>query len=228
MHSELTARGAAHDLRHLLCTIRLSAELLENTGSQDITRHTQRILRAVDRGADICGTIVEKGLPAAPAQIGIRGVLRDVADQVSVPKGVALAIDCPDDLSVAVDAGALFRSVFNLASNALDAVTGIKGAKVQLRGRRLDNRLILTVEDNGPGLAANKRKNTRANPHAPKSAGLGLKIVGTLAEEMGGYLRLIRSSSDGTVFAVILPMDGQPLKKPAQLGDPNPTDLLCG
>lgn len=205
MHTSLTTRGAAHDIRHLLSTIRLTAELLEATGTSEVARRAQRILRAVDRGTDICGSFVDGSAPEAPGSSDIGAILGDVLAQLSPPSGIRLKLDCPDRLEATLSEIALFRAVFNLASNALDAVVAHGGSFVRLRARVIDDQLIITVEDDGPGLAGAEH-GRRAQEGAPPSAGLGLNLVRSLAARLGGRLRLLRTGPEGTVFALVLPL----------------------
>jgi signal transduction histidine kinase len=71
------------------------------------------------------------------------------------------------------------------------------------------DRLVLTVEDDGPGLPEERReevlkRGTRLDESAPGS-GLGLSIVDELARAYGGSLRLDTSAMGGLKVEVILP-----------------------
>lgn len=204
MHGTDTIRGAAHDIRHLLSTIRLSAELLETTGNPDIARRAQRILRAVDRGARICSDFVEEQRPVAQATVEVRDVMEEVVAHLPVCSGVDVAVCAPEHLRVAGDCTSLFRVLFNLASNALDAVVTSGGRLVRLSAAASPDRVTFRVEDDGPGFGA-VVSDARARPGQPASSGLGLKIARKLSKEMGGELRILRTGPNGTVFGVSLP-----------------------
>jgi signal transduction histidine kinase len=71
------------------------------------------------------------------------------------------------------------------------------------------SRLRLSVEDNGPGLAADQReemlkRGARLDENAPGS-GLGLSIVHELALAYGGSLALSRSAMGGLRIDIDLP-----------------------
>ena len=72
----------------------------------------------------------------------------------------------------------------------------------------------LTVEDTGPGIAADELPRAferfflyrRYNGHRPVGTGLGLAIVRELVHAMGGDAR-VDSSPTGTAFTISLPND---------------------
>lgn len=203
MSTHSSVRGVAHDIRHLFCTIRLTAEVLERSSDEQTARRARRILRAVDRGTDVCTAFMDCN-DTRSARNAIRPLLEEVVAHLPQIDGVTIGVDCPPGLTADVSSTAVFRCLFNLASNALDAVATGGGSEVCLRARKLDKRLILTVEDDGPGFgqAAMVR---RANPHAPKSAGLGMGIIEGLVGEMGGKLRRLDGVRGGTSFRLVLP-----------------------
>ncbi|MEL6170040.1 MAG: HAMP domain-containing sensor histidine kinase [Pseudomonadota bacterium] len=220
MIDAFTARGVAHDIRHLLSTIQLSAELLEKGGDPAVTRQAQRIQRAIERSTAICTHLVDGTYEKASAPSRLGPLLADVVEQLSPPESITVRWVCPEpDLQLTAPTLPLFRALFNLATNALDAVSAHGGSRVDLRARVLDQRLVLTVEDDGPGLALGG--GARANPKAPKSAGLGLHLVRKLIGEIGGTLKVARTGPEGTTFAIMIPLDGAaPPAVPQRVADP--------
>ena len=67
-------------------------------------------------------------------------------------------------------------------------------------------RVILQVEDDGPGVTGQPPPTTRsAGSPKPGGTGLGLPIVRGLAEASGGTLRISEREGGGTVVTVTLP-----------------------
>jgi signal transduction histidine kinase len=70
--------------------------------------------------------------------------------------------------------------------------------------------LVLSVEDDGPGIPAEQTETVRARgarlDEAEPGSGLGLSIVGDLAEAYGGTLALGRSDLGGLSAEVRLPL----------------------
>jgi len=111
--------------------------------------------------------------------------------------------------SVLADPEAIHRIVLNLISNALDAVEPDEGKVVVSTGfGRLADKVEITVDDNGPGVPAEKLEDifkpfvsTKGN----RGTGLGLPVSRKLAREHGGDLVLETGPEGQTRFRLILP-----------------------
>jgi signal transduction histidine kinase len=71
-----------------------------------------------------------------------------------------------------------------------------------------EDRLILEVIDNGPGLPPRAREKLFqpfAGSARPGGTGLGLAIARELVRAHGGEIQLLRSTGDGTLFVIELP-----------------------
>ena len=123
-----------------------------------------------------------------------------------------LCNEVPPELEIEADRGQLFRIIANLVQNAAQA--GATRIAVQASwgdvgkgdGTRED-RLILEVIDNGPGLPPRARRSCSSpSPARPgRGTGLGLAIARELVRAHGGEIRLLRSTGDGTLFVIELP-----------------------
>lgn len=215
-------RGAAHDLRHLICTVQLTAEMLEHHADPAVARKAQRILRSLEKATDVCAEFTRPSANTNATKVNVSAFLRSTADQANVPAGIELDVECPEDLFATVVKAQLFRSVFNLTLNALQAVDAHGGHSVRLRARALDRRLVITVEDDGPGLPgaiAEGRLPSGPNRNKSESSGLGLHVVTDMCQRMGGYLKILRTGPTGTVFGIVLSLDGEPLSEPNAMRD---------
>jgi signal transduction histidine kinase len=100
-----------------------------------------------------------------------------------------------------------------MAGNLIDNACKWSGGEVRvgLRVERKDraNQLLLTIDDNGPGLSAEEaekvlRRGVRLDEKTPGS-GLGLDIVKELVDVYGGTLDLKRSTLGGLLVELRLP-----------------------
>ncbi|MGP4753685.1 sensor histidine kinase [Agrobacterium pusense] len=110
------------------------------------------------------------------------------------------------------DRAALDRLFVNLIQNAIQ-----HGGKSGAISIRLSEQGTVEVEDEGPGIAEDKRERIfdafyRINGHGGGS-GLGLKIVRDIAREHGGDVTLQATGGAGSKFRVYLPYDGQPASR---------------
>ena len=105
---------------------------------------------------------------------------------------------------------ALQQILHNLLLNALQAMEAAPAAQRQLyiQYRQQGSDLLLTVQDNGPGIAPELRERL-FTPFATTRAqglGLGLTLSQGLAESMGGQLRLVDGPAlRGACFELQLP-----------------------
>jgi signal transduction histidine kinase len=123
----------------------------------------------------------------------------------------ALEIDLPKDLPPVRGARhKLGQVLLNLVVNALQALPAVRRAtnRVAVRVRHTTERLLIEVEDNGPGVpaeAASRIFDPFFTTKTEGGTGLGLAISRRIVEEMGGQISF-DSRPGCTCFAVSLPV----------------------
>ncbi|MCX5229191.1 sensor histidine kinase [Streptomyces sp. NPDC006553] len=131
---------------------------------------------------------------------------------VAAERGASLRL-APDSLlpDRLVDPRELVTVVGNLVDNALDAVAGTPGARIDVSFRTQGRTVVLRVADSGPGVPEERREliftegwSTKALPSHGKR-GLGLALVRRLAERRGGAARVAEGLDGGAEFTVVLP-----------------------
>ena len=97
----------------------------------------------------------------------------------------------------------------NLLENAVKYSPA--GEAVDVRARAEDGRVLVTVEDSGPGIPAEQHglifeRFGRANVGLGKpGTGLGLFIARSIAEAHGGTLSVVSAPGEGATFTLELP-----------------------
>ena len=102
----------------------------------------------------------------------------------------------------------LTQALMNLVINAVQAVE--KNGRVQVSATKFTagDTLVLQVQDNGPGIPANKLEEV-FDPYfttKPEGIGLGLWIARQIAVAHGGTLRTENAPVGGAIFTLLLPL----------------------
>ncbi|MBN8874128.1 MAG: PAS domain-containing protein [Rhodospirillales bacterium] len=124
-----------------------------------------------------------------------------------------LRFDLPPVLEVVGRKGALHQIVVNLVQNAADAIGGRSDGRIVVAAHAAADRAIITVADNGPGIAAEIRDKIFEPFFTTKpvgsGTGLGLYLSYNLAAKLGGTLTADTPASGGACFRLTLPMDAR-------------------
>ena len=206
---------AAHELRSPLTALKLQAQVLRRT-PDDAGR--LKALDALVAGVDRASRLVEQlltlarsepGVPATPTAslplVALAGLLRQVLAESAAPlaaaRGSQVELEADEHLQVPGDAAALAVLLRNLVDNALRYTPA--GGRVRLRLGAGSAGPLITVEDNGPGIAPAERERVferfvRGGAAADAAgSGLGLAIVRAIANRHGASVSLGDSTLGG-------------------------------
>ncbi|MFN0241474.1 MAG: sensor histidine kinase [Planctomycetota bacterium] len=111
--------------------------------------------------------------------------------------------------------GELAQAILNLLMNSLDALeerprTSVGGGRVDVRLAREDRELVLTVQDDGPGVAAADLPRIAdlfyTTKEVGRGTGLGLSLVHTTVAAHGGSVHLTSPPGRGLRVEIRLPI----------------------
>jgi len=201
----LLLSGVSHDLRTPLTRIRLAAEMMEDgPEARDIAADAREMERMLDGFLDFvrgqAGEAAEAVDPAAFAGMVAAEAARGGATVETRVEGDGAG-------SVALRPSAMRRCLANLLENAMR-----HGDRVRLTTRLTPATCDFVVEDDGPGIAADRREealrpftriDASRNQDAGSGVGLGLAIALDVARSHGGALELDRSRDLGGLRAVL-------------------------
>jgi NtrC-family two-component system sensor histidine kinase KinB len=211
-------RTLAHDLRSPLAVIGMNAHILrQGNADGDVLRRATGIEASVAAVTTMLEDLVEvTRLESGHVALERRAVRLDalvtgVRDRV--PGRAAndrVRIDVPADLPpVDVDPQRFERVLVNLLSNALKYAPG--SSPVVLAAARDEAGVVLTVRDEGPGIAAQdlprlfEKYYRAASTRGQDGLGLGLYISRLLVEAHGGRIWVTSGAGAGTTVHVALP-----------------------
>jgi signal transduction histidine kinase len=116
--------------------------------------------------------------------------------------------------SLRADGDRLAEVLTNLIGNALRHAPD--GGRVAVSARQSDGRIILAVQDDGPGIAEEDLpfvferfwRGDKSRSRGSGGSGIGLAIVKQLVELHGGTVSVESEEGEGAVFRVSLPLEG--------------------
>jgi nitrogen fixation/metabolism regulation signal transduction histidine kinase len=146
-----------------------------------------------------------------------------ISRAASLETRAEIAVAQGSDVRLMADPDQLEQMLINLLQNAADAVleshsngnqtsaaepaSTARSPQIQVRWTRSGNQLVLTIEDNGPGLMNPSNTFVPFYTTKPEGSGIGLVLSRQIAEAHGGSLELSnRSGERGCVVSVNLPI----------------------
>lgn len=128
------------------------------------------------------------------------------------PNPVEVRMDLPQTLDVMGCGGRIHQVIVNLVENALDAVDGVAHPDVSVRVHVDGDNAVVTVRDNGCGIAEDQQLRVFdpffTTKGVGEGTGLGLWISYDIVREHGGDISLESAPASGAVFTVTLPIAG--------------------
>jgi signal transduction histidine kinase len=217
---------ASHELRtpltSVLANLELLAEVLDGErgdAARSALRSTHRMRRLVADLLLLARADAKREVPHQPTDLS-RVLVEASAELGPVATEHALSVDAqPAMVDGAKDE--LHRLALNLIQNAMQHTP--PGTHVQASVRREGDRVVLVVEDDGPGVLPELREEVfgrfvRAEGDRGGSVGLGLSIVRAVARAHGGEVVLESPPDGGARFVVTLPAVADPPQGAAGAG----------
>lgn len=123
---------------------------------------------------------------------------------------IEIIVDAASTPTVHADRVQLAQVLINLMRNAIEAIslvdkTDNESGKITVQTRFLDQKVIVTVRDSGPGLDSGVEPFIPFETSKIDGMGMGLSISNDIIEAHSGHLRLIENGSSGAVFMFSLP-----------------------
>ncbi len=189
----------AHALKTPVAVLRTSAMAEQPELRDQIDRITAMIEHQLKRASSSGQDVWQKQIAIQPALQQLKNALQKIYRD----KNVRLQLDCPPNAMFRGDETDLMEMMGNLLDNAC------KACKSEVRFSLQQKPLQLIVEDDGPGVPADKRKQllnrgTRLDTYS-EGHGVGLSIVDELCHSYQGELDIDESPLGGARFRLIFP-----------------------
>jgi signal transduction histidine kinase len=222
----LAALGAgiskiSHDLRNILASAQLMSDRLSKSEDPRVSKLAPRLISALNRAIALSRDTLNYARmePAAlkVEEVDLAKLVDDVFDD-----SASIAVEMRNNITVSTfvlaDPTQLYRAIFNLVRNAVEALTSAasegegglgRSGVITASTRHEGIRLVISIGDNGPGIPENAREHLFEpfkGSFKPGGSGLGVAIAYEIAQAHGGELRLAKNGADGAVFELSLPI----------------------
>jgi len=227
--------GIAHDFNNFLTVIIGYTELLQRSLNSEgpLLRLVGEILKAATQASELTNRLLtfSRKATVAPRVMNLNTIVNDVEHMLRgiIGEDVTLKITLEPELwNVRVGSGQIEQIIFNLATNARDAMPdgglltiGTKNvafnqASAQQHGDvRPGNYVMVSVSDTGIGMD----EQTKARIFEPffstkgeEGTGLGLATVYGIVQQHGGTIQCSSELRKGTTFRIYLPAVDAPVE----------------
>jgi len=209
---------AAHQLRTPLAGLKTHAELaLREQDLNGMRERVRALTLATDRSAHLAHQLLalaraepEAGATAPMAPVDVNALAREVTREwvpKAIDRGLDLGAACGDSPLLVRGNAVLVREMLgNLIDNALRYTPA--GGRVTVKADSRERSAVLSVEDDGPGIAEADRVRVferfqRLNEVDTQGCGLGLSIVREIADLHAATVEIVSGANDrGTLVSV--------------------------
>jgi two-component system sensor histidine kinase SenX3 len=231
----------SHELRTPVGALSVLAEtLVDETNLDTIARVVTRMLAETDRASRTIDDLmelsrIEMGGERSDEPVRVADVISGGVDRVlelATRREITISTLAPvdpdgrqaDALSIRGDRRQLVSAVGNLIENAVKFSEA--GSSVQVRARRVDDWLEISVADQGIGIPQRDLDRIferfyrvdRARSRATGGTGLGLAIVRHVAGNHGGDVSVTSVEGEGSTFVLRLPLSAGDASAPRSSG----------
>ncbi|SHJ88838.1 His Kinase A (phospho-acceptor) domain-containing protein [Malonomonas rubra DSM 5091] len=209
--------GISHEINNPLGGMQNCIQTMKR--SMDKPDLMERYMKLLGQGVErIKGTVqqllnIGRKEPLEQIEGNVDEMLRDCLELTCVGRrNIELDMQLGIGRPLLVGMEALRQVVINLAGNAVQAM-GETGGKLQVISNIIDQQLVISISDNGPGIAEGHLDKIFepffTTKEVGEGTGLGLSVSYSLIEQMDGELTAGNNSDGGAVFTISVPLQNK-------------------
>jgi len=210
------ASSISHDLRHSLAAIVANAEFLCESGLTSDQR--EELYREVRVGVNQMTDLIDSLLEFSRTRESLRPSFSNLEENANRAlqtirahrdfQQVQIKIRCEQPITGWFDPRKMERVFYNLLLNGCEAVPMDCG-RIEINMEPKGNGAEIRVSDNGRGILEPVRDRLFEpfiSYGKENGTGLGLTVVQKIVQDHGGDISVEKTSSEGTVFRIVLPL----------------------
>ena len=194
--------GISHDLRTPLTRLKLQLAMLEQ---KDLSSKMSKDIDEMEKMLNDYLQFAKTQSLEKSSNINLKRLLNELENSINNEN---LKINCKDNINFKARPLALKRSFENVIQNGLSY-----GKNVFVETLTSSNRVIILIEDDGPGIPEDQYKNVfkpffrldKSRSLNQSGVGLGLAIVEDVINSHGGNIILGKSKFNGLLVKISLP-----------------------
>ena len=194
--------GISHDLRTPLTRLKLQLAMLTQ---KDLSKKMSKDIDEMEKMLKDYLQFAKTQAYEKTSLINLSGLINEI--KISFENNKLKVINS-DDIFLKGRLSALKRSFENIINNGL-----IYGNQVIVKTQKSSNRVIITFDDDGPGIPEDQYKNVfkpffrldKSRSLNQSGVGLGLAIVEDIINSHGGNIQLSKSELEGLQVKISLP-----------------------
>ncbi len=213
------AQQIAHEIKNPLTPMKLSTQQLERSWvnkdadfEQRLKRFTSNLIEQIDSLSAIASAFSQFAQMPQPRTEKVNLVERLMQSTQLFKECTYVEVDFDFDTHQAIyikaDNERMLQVFNNLIKNAIQAIPPTKQGKVHLKLNQKNDKVLVSIGDNGVGISKEFENNMFQPNFTTKSSGtgLGLAIVKNIVEEFGGSIWFESEYGKGTTFFVSFPV----------------------
>ncbi|MDU4959617.1 MAG: ATP-binding protein [Sporomusaceae bacterium] len=201
------AASISHEVRNPMTTVRGYLQYLSGKrGCEDLASHFALMIEELDRANSIIGDFlsIAKSQAEDKSAGNINSLLlslQPLLESDALKNGHSIDFDLADVPDFAFSSKELKQLIFNITRNAFEAMA--RHGTVRVSTRAGQGQVVLTIRDNGPGIAPAvlEQLGTTFITTKPNGTGLGLSVCYSIVERHNGVIE-VDTGEQGTAFII--------------------------
>ena len=211
------AKQVAHEIKNPLTPMKLSVQHVQMAWKENrpgkeemIDRMANTLIQQIDTLSNIATEFSNFAqMPQAhKEEVNLTDILQSTIDLFKETPGIGIRfIPANGDSIVIADKDQLLRVFSNLLKNAVQSIAEGSSGMIDVEVKYENGNVIISVKDNGIGIAESEKEKIFRPNFTTKSSGmgLGLAMVHNIVENSGGKIWFTSTQGKGSTFYVKLP-----------------------